>query len=74
MPKLPKLKLKMPEGQEEIHGFEEAKHYLSDWGVLFVVEGQVINSYEELTKLAGQSSYKNKDPLEVMLIPFIEGG
>jgi hypothetical protein len=74
MSKLPKLRLKMPDGQEEVHGFEEAKTYLSDWGVLFVVEGQVISSYEELIELADQSSYKDKEPLEVMLIPSIEGG
>ena len=74
MSKLPELKLKMPHGYEEIRGFEEAKTFLSEWGVLFVVEGQVISSYKELVKLAGQNPYKNKESLEVTLISFIDGG
>ena len=74
MSKLPKLRLKMPDGHEETHRFDKAKPILSEWGVLFVVEGQVINCYEELIKLAGQNSYENKESLEVTVIPFIEGG
>lgn len=74
MPKLPKLRLKMPDGTEEIRRFEEAKTLLANWGVLFVAEGQVISSYEELVELADRNPYKNKESLEVMLIPFIEGG
>jgi len=64
----------MPQGREEIRGFEEAKTLLSNWGVLVVVEGQVINSYDELVKLAGQDSYKNKEFLKVELLPLIVGG
>jgi hypothetical protein len=76
MSKLPKLKLIMPHKQqaEEIRDFEEAEKFLSNWGMLVVVEGQVINSYQELVKLANQDSYKNKEFLEVTVIPFIEGG
>ena len=76
MSKLPKLKLIMPHRQqaEEIRDFEEAEKFLSNWGMLVVVEGQVINSYQELIKLANQDSYKNKEFLEVTVIPFIEGG
>ena len=74
MSELPKLRFKTPEGNEEIHSLEEAKSLLFNWGVLVVVEGQLINSYEELVKLAGQNSCMNKESLEVTLIPFIEGG
>lgn len=78
MPKLPKLKLKIPEGYDEyyegIHEFEEAKDFLSNWGAMFIVDGQVINSHEELIKLATRDQYKDKEFLEVMVIPFIEGG
>ncbi len=74
MSKLPKLRLKMPDGHEEIRGFKEAKDLLSEWGMLFVVEGQVIYSHEELFQLITQDDYKDKESLEVTLIPLIEGG
>lgn len=74
MSRLPKLRVKMPDGREEIRGFEEAKTLFSDWQMLVVVEGRLINSYDGLVKLAGQNSYQNKESLKVTLIPLIAGG
>ncbi len=74
MSKLPKLRIKMPHGYDEIYSFEKAKTLFFDWEVMVVVEGQMINSFEDLVKLAGQNPYKNKESLEVTLIPFIAGG
>ena len=74
MARLPKIKLKMPNGREEIRDLEEAKNFLSNWGMLIIVEGQAINSYEQLIKIANQNSHKSKEFLEVTVVPFIEGG
>jgi hypothetical protein len=78
MLELPKLKLKKPFGYpfEEVRDFEQAKYFLFSYGnsALVVVEGQVINSYEELVHLAAQDSYKDKESLEVLLLPTVIGG
>ena len=74
MSKLPRLRLKMPNRHEETCSLKEAQNIPSEWGVLFVVDGQIISCYEELVKLAGQNSYKNREYLEVILLPFIDGG
>lgn len=41
---------------------------------IVVVEGQRVNSYDELIQLASRDSYKNKDYIEVVLLPAIAGG
>ena len=80
MSKLPKLKLKMTDGHEEIHDLEEAKNIYPDWRfnhgfeTTVLVEGQAVNSYEELVQLATQDKYKDKKFLEVVLLSFIGGG
>ena len=78
MPKLPKLKIKRPCGYpaEEIRVFEQAKYFLFNYGsnTLIVVEGQVINSYQELIQLATQDRYKSNEFLEVILASVIGGG
>ena len=78
MYKLPKLKVKRPVGHpsEEIREFEQGRYFLFSYGdgVFVVVEGQVINSYEELIQLAAQDCYKDKEFLEVIIVPEISGG
>ncbi len=78
MSKLPRLKLKKPHSHpfEEIRDFEQAKYFLFDYGdsAIVQVEGQVINSYEELVQLAAQDGNKDKDFLEVLLLPAVLGG
>ena len=74
MSKLPRLKINMPDGYEEFHEIEEARHIISNWGMLVVVEGQTVNSYDALVKLAEQDSNKDREFIEVTLVPFIEGG
>jgi len=78
MSKLPKLKVKKPLGYpfEEIRNFEEAQYFLFNYGdnAIVIVEGKVINSYEELVQLAAQASYKDKEFLEVELLPAVIGG
>jgi len=77
MPTLPKLKVKLPFGypDEDICELEQAKYRFS-YGdeYLVVVEGQVINSYEELAQLASRDDYKDKEFIEVVLLPALAGG
>ena len=77
MPKLPKLRVKtFPGGSsEEVYDFEKAKD-LPFLDVFIFAEGQRINSYEELLKLATQDNYRNRDSLEVMVLSagLVDGG
>ena len=77
MSKLPKLKIKLLFGypSEDICELEQAK-YRFTYGQegLVVVEGQVVNSYEELVQLASRDDYKDKEFLEVELLPALIGG
>ena len=78
MSNLPKLKLKKSFGYpfEEIRDLEQARYFLFsyDTDAVIVVEGQIINSYEELLKLATQDQYKDKEYLEASLLPAVVGG
>jgi hypothetical protein len=77
MPGLPKLRVKtFPGGSsEEIYDFDKGKD-LPFLDVLIFVEGQRVNSYEELIKLATQGDYQNRESLEVTVISagFVDGG
>ncbi len=60
---------------EEIRDFEEAKDFLTfDSNFVVTVEGQVLSCYDELVRLAAQDSYKDKEFLEVTLLPLLGGG
>ena len=76
MSKLPKLKIKpiFSTGAEaDICDLEQAKNRFDyAYETIVLVEGQVVNSYEELVQIATQ--YQNKEFLEVTLLPFIAGG
>jgi hypothetical protein len=77
MDNLPKLKIKKQawqSGEEEIQDFEQARKFPFDTDFVVVAEGQQINSYEDLLKMAGQEKFKNKEFLEVIFIPMIVGG
>ena len=77
MPKLPKLKVQILFGYpiEDICDLEQARYRFSyGRGGLVVVEGQVVNSYEELVQLAKDDRYKGKEFLEVDLVEILGGG
>ncbi len=77
MSRLPKLKVKrIPFGysNEEICDFEQAQNFSYAQGTFVMVEGQVVNSYEELVQLAAQDDYKDREFLEVMLVPSVDVG
>ena len=78
MPKLPKLKIiSTLRYNEEICDLEQAKDILfRPSGILthVVIEGQLIQSYENLVQLASQDQYKDKEFLEVRELPIMPGG
>ena len=59
---------------QEIIDFEQAPHFLFNYDVMVVVEGEVIRSYEELVRLASQARFKDRDFLDVQLETMIAGG
>jgi hypothetical protein len=78
MSRLPKLKihsLSIPENKDEICDLEEARHRL-DYGPknIVLVEGQMVDSHEKLVQLASQEGYRDREFLEVVMLPFIAGG
>ena len=74
MANLPKLKVTKLNGEEEIQDIEKWEKFTFDIGVMVVVEGQGITSYEELLKLASQAPYKDKALLDMRVLPFVAGG
>ncbi len=77
MSDLPKLRVKWWGRGEGIIDFEQAKSLLP-FGRLqalsILVEGQAVNSYEELVQLATQDCYKDKELLELAVIMPMGGG
>ena len=69
--KLPKLKVKRTFAHplEQTCDLEQAKELVFGYGsgILVIVDGQLVRSYEELVKLAAQPCYKDKELLEVIV-------
>ena len=76
MASLPKLKIRKTwQPAEETRNFETAPEVLFNRGsMLVIVEGQRVDSYEELVQLASQKPYKDKKDLEVTLTPLWPAG
>ena len=73
MAQLPKLKFKLPSG-EYIYEFNEARQYL-DFNVgVFMVEGQGIQSFDDIVRIASQDKYKDKDFIVIEWLQIIGGG
>ena len=78
MSKLPRLKINWQEGSQsdETYELDRVKELIFDQGpgVLVFVEGQLINSHEELVQLVAQERYQNREWLWVFLVPRTIGG
>ena len=77
MSKLPKLRVLNPfwDVAEEIRDFEQGKYLpFNARHIWIVVEDQVIDSYEELVRLAAEDRHKDKEFLEVRFLDIIVGG
>jgi hypothetical protein len=72
----PKLKIKLPCGDpsEYLIDLEQAKQYLNFSEGVFSIEGQGIQSYDQLVQIASQDKYRNKEFLVVELLQIIGGG
>jgi hypothetical protein len=72
----PKLKIKLPQGNsvEYIYELEEARHVLDFSQGVFIIEGQSVNSYDELLNIASQDHFKDKEYLEVEWLHMVGGG
>jgi hypothetical protein len=78
MSDLPKIKVIRPAGYPsgEIRELEQARYFLFSYGsgTIVVIDGQVVNSYEELVQLASQEHYRDREFLEAMVAPLFSGG
>ncbi len=76
MAKLPKFKVKGLgwNMREEIRDLEQARHFPFRHGVIIMVEGEVVRSYDDIVQLLKQERYKDREFLEVMFLPVLGGG
>ena len=78
MAKLPKLKIRSlytSKNRHAIYDLEQAKvcfNYANK--SIVMLEGHMVISHKDLIKLASQEPYKDKEFLEVVLLPIITGG
>jgi hypothetical protein len=79
MTNLPKLKIKLPFGDpsEEVCELEQAKYrFFSTSGMMvLVIDGQGLQSYEELVQLAARDMYKDREFIHAeLLVELATGG
>ena len=53
---------------------DQGAYVFSFSGKMIMVEGQRVLSYDELVHLISQDPYKNKESIEVVLLPTVMGG
>jgi hypothetical protein len=72
---LPKLIIKtFGSAGEDVCELEQARYLLDFDGRIVQVDGQAVHSYDELVQLAAQDKYKDKEFIEVVLLPTVVGG
>ncbi len=59
---------------EDVCEIEQAQPVLDFKSGTILVEGQKVQSYAELVELATSEQYRNKNSIEVMILPAILGG
>ena len=77
MSRLPKLKIQSPfeNNNNDLYDLEQAKNRIDyGAGTIVTVEEQVVSSHEGLAQLASMEQYRDKEFLEVMVVPLISGG
>jgi hypothetical protein len=72
---MPKIKLRYfgdPDG--DICELEEVR-YLFDFPYrIIVVDGQAVNSYDQLVQIVSQKKFSGQEFIEIVQVPNIEGG
>ena len=73
---LPKLRMEPPNNgdTEATYDLQQAKTNLFNYGALVMVEGQLVQSYDELVRLAEHEHYRNKEFLNARVLPMVGGG
>ena len=78
MSELPKLKIQSlfeNADKSEVFNIEQAKSRFDySAGTIVMVEGQVVSSHEGLVQLASMKQYRDKEFLEIRIVPLIGGG
>jgi hypothetical protein len=59
---------------EDIIELEQARDYLKFESIIVLVEGQRVQSWDELVRLIDRDKYANQESIEVMLVPAVTGG
>ena len=76
MSRPPKLRIKFPSGNpsEYVCELEQARELFDFNEGFFLVEGQGVQSFEDLVNIANQDKYLNREFLEVAWLQPIGGG
>jgi PDZ domain-containing secreted protein len=71
----PKLIIK-PFGynSNDICELEEARHRLNFDDAVILVDGKRVRTYDELVQMVVRDNYKDKEFIDVVLLPLISGG
>ena len=67
MPRVPRIMV-------EISDLELTRYIFFREDNIVVVEGQVVNSYDDLVALCSREPYRDKEYLKMQLLPVVEGG
>jgi hypothetical protein len=59
---------------EEVSELEQARYIFDYKGKIVLIEGQKVDTFDELVEFADQEKYCRRESLEVVLIPLIAGG
>jgi hypothetical protein len=59
---------------EDLCKLEEARNILNFDTWIILVESQRVQSYDQLVRMASLDKYKDREYLEVVLLPVVEGG
>lgn len=75
-PRFPGLKIKLPSGSfvGDVLELKQARDLLDFEHAVFMVDGQTVHSYEELSALVTREDNQEKEFVEVALLQVIEGG
>jgi hypothetical protein len=76
MSRLPKLRIRLPSGDKDgyVCELEQAKDILNFKEGVFLVEGNGVQSFDELAGIVHQDKYKDKEFIEIELLQPIDGG
>jgi hypothetical protein len=72
---MPKLVIKVfGDPGEDVCELDEARYFLNFNNRLVVIEGKDIHSYAELVQVISQERFRDREFIEVVQVPPVEGG